>query len=440
MVIAMAETILEQQVRRTEGQEFLSSEDIVGKKVKNPEGYDLGEISSLRVGLPTGRVIYAVLKYGGMFGLGAKHFAVPIEAVVYRPGDDVFVANISKYRLDNDAGFQEGEWPREANWSLIESTRPMGPPSQEEARAVTRMEAPPREVVTTERVEVRETAGRTGMPITAEEVEGRAERVRPPIVAPVEEVRHEEPVLAETRPVIEETRPVTEAPRVTGETRPVMEETRPEEVVTTERTEIRETVTEEERPVTEAPMARAGREEVKTEIPVTTAGPRPGHVSAAGLQTYLKGMDYPAGRQDLIAQARKNDAPDGVITILEGFSDRTFRSAAEVSEEFGSEARTRRPTGIEATRPEVREEHIRTGTVVEEPSVTRRTGPSLAHLSPIDLQSYLKGVDYPAERRDLIDHARKNNAPENVIAALEQFSDRTYRSTTEVSTEFGKLK
>jgi hypothetical protein len=419
MVIAMAETILEQQVRRTEGQEFLSSEDIVGKRVKNPEGYDLGEISSLRVGLPTGRVAYAVLRYGGMFGLGAKHFAVPIEAMVYRPGDDVFVANISKYRLDSDAGFQEGEWPREANWSLIESARPMGPPSQEEARAVTRMEAPPREVVTTERVEVREAASRTGIPITAEEVEGRTESVRQPIVAPVGEVRHEEPVPAETRPVTE---------------------TRPEEVVTTGRTEIRETVTGEEQPVTEAPVTGAGREGVETEIPVTTAGPARGHVSAADLQSYLKGMDYPAGRQDLIAQARKNDAPESVITILEGFGDRTFRSAAEVSEEFGSEARTRRPTGIGTVVPEVREEHIRTGTVVEEPSVARRTGPSLAHLSPIDLQSYLKGVDYPAKRRDLIDHARKNNAPENVIAALELFSDRTYRSTTEVSEEFGKLK
>ncbi len=426
MVIAMAETILEQQVRRTEGQEFLSSEDIVGKRVKNPEGYDLGEISSLRVGLPTGRVTYAVLRYGGMFGLGAKHFAVPIEAMVYRPGDDVFVANISKYRLDNDAGFQEGEWPREANWSLIESARPMGPPSQEEARAVTRMEAPPREVVTTERVEVREAAGRTGIPITAEEVEGRTETVRQPIVAPVGEVRHEEPVLTETHRVTEETRPVTE--------------TRPEEVVTTEQTEIREAVAGEERPVTEATVTGAGREGVETEIPVTTAGPARGHVSAADLQSYLKGMDYPAGRQDLIAQARKNDAPDSVITILEGFGDRTFRSAAEVSEEFGSEARTRRPTGVGTVVPEVREEHIRTGTVVEEPSVTRRTGPSLAHLSPIDLQSYLKGVDYPVERRDLIDHARKNNAPENVIAALELFSDRTYRSTTEVSEEFGKLK
>ncbi|MDD3857388.1 MAG: DUF2795 domain-containing protein [Methanoculleus sp.] len=266
----MAETILEQQIRRTEGQEFFSSEDIVGKRVKNPEGYDLGEISSLRVGLPTGRVAYAVLKTGGMLGLGAKHFAVPIEAMVYRPGDDVFVANISKHRLDSDSGFSEGDWPRESNWSLIESRRPMGPPSQEEARAVTRTEPPPREVVTTERVEVRETPARTGMPITAEEVEG-----------------------------VRTTAPVTE-------------------------TAPRETVAEEVK--RESATAMEAR---------TTTVSAPGHLSAADLQVYLKGIDYPVGRQDLITHAQKNAAPGDVIAALEDFSDRTYQSATDVSTEFG---------------------------------------------------------------------------------------------------------
>ncbi|WP_332450779.1 DUF2795 domain-containing protein [Methanoculleus sp.] len=285
----MAETILEQQVRRTEGQEFLPSEDVVGKRVKNPEGYDLGEISSLRVSLPTGKVVYAVLRVGGMFGLGAKHFAVPIEAMVYRPGDDVFVVNISKHTIDNESGFSENEWPREANWGLIESRRPMAPPSQEEARAVTRTEAPPREVVTTERVEIRERAAREGMPITASEVEGSTEVTKP----------------------------------VTGVS--------PLGTVTAEKVEVREkpaTVVEEVRPATETRASTVER-------PVTAGGPSIRHLSAADLQVYLKGMDYPAGREDLITHARKNDAPESVITALELFSDRTYQSAADVSTEFG---------------------------------------------------------------------------------------------------------
>jgi hypothetical protein len=305
MVVAMAETILEQQVRRTEGQEFFSSEDVVGKRVKNPEGYDLGEISSLRVGLPTGKVAYAVLKTGGVFGLGAKFFAVPIEAMVYRPGDDVFVANISKYKLDNEPGFSEGDWPREASWSLIESRRPMGPPSQEEARAVTRTEAPPREVVTTERVEVRERAVREEMPIKAEEVEEGRARMAVPVTEPA-----------------------------------------PRETVTTEQVEVREkptTVVEEVevRPVSEAhaptleSMTRAEEEGAAVERPVTTGGPSLAHLSAADLQVYLKGMDYPAGKQDLIAHARERSAPEDAIAALELFSDRTYQSAADVGAEFG---------------------------------------------------------------------------------------------------------
>ncbi|MCM2465378.1 photosystem reaction center subunit H [Methanoculleus sp. CWC-02] len=78
--------------------------------------------------------------------------------------------------------------------------------------------------------------------------------------------------------------------------------------------------------------------------------------------------------------------------------------------------------------------------VHEEPPVARRTGPSLAHLSAADLQVYLKGMDYPAGRQDLITHARKNDAPEVVIVALERFGDRTYRSAADVSTEFGNVK
>ena len=251
----MARTVLERETRRAGESEFMSSDDIVGKKVKNPEGYELGEIASLRVGLPTGRVAYAVLRTGGMFGLGAKLFAIPLEAMVYRPGDDVFVVNISKHRIESAPGFTEGEWPREADWDMIESTRPIGPPSQEEARAVTRTETPPREVVTTERVEVRERPAREDIRIQAEEVE-------------------------------------THAPELKS-------------------------------------MMRAEMDEYEAE-----------RLSTADLQAYLKEIDYPVGRGDLINRAREQNAPAGVIAALEQFSDRTYQSAAEVNEEF---ARVKQP-------------------------------------------------------------------------------------------------
>ena len=55
--------------------------------------------------------------------------------------------------------------------------------------------------------------------------------------------------------------------------------------------------------------------------------------------------------------------------------------------------------------------------------------------SPIDVQSHLSGVDYPADRNELIDHAYDQDAPEDVISALESLPDRTFDSPTDVSSE-----
>lgn len=145
---------------------------------------------------------------------------------------------------------------------------------------MTRTEAPRREVVTTERVEVREQAVHEEMPIKAEEVEeGRARTAVPgtetvPGETVVEEVRREPPAEMETWPA-------TGAERHTA-----------------------------------------------------TTGPAPGHLSAADLQAYLKGVDYPAGRQDLMTHARQNNAPEDVIAALDRFSDRTYQSATDVGTEF----------------------------------------------------------------------------------------------------------
>jgi len=49
-------------------------------------------------------------------------------------------------------------------------------------------------------------------------------------------------------------------------------------------------------------------------------------------------------------------------------------------------------------------------------------------------------MDYPAGKQDLITHARERSAPEDAIAAIELFSDRTYQSAADVGSEFGKIK
>ncbi|HEU4677098.1 MAG TPA: DUF2795 domain-containing protein, partial [Candidatus Paceibacterota bacterium] len=38
--------------------------------------------------------------------------------------------------------------------------------------------------------------------------------------------------------------------------------------------------------------------------------------------------------------------------------------------------------------------------------------------SPIDIQKYLKGVNYPCSKQELVEAAKREGAPENVLGVL----------------------
>ncbi len=60
--------------------------------------------------------------------------------------------------------------------------------------------------------------------------------------------------------------------------------------------------------------------------------------------------------------------------------------------------------------------------------------------NPIQVQKYLKGVDYPCSKRDLVEKARSEGADQTVLSTLEQIADRTYNGPSAVAEEIGKLK
>jgi hypothetical protein len=51
----------------------------------------------------------------------------------------------------------------------------------------------------------------------------------------------------------------------------------------------------------------------------------------------------------------------------------------------------------------------------------------------IEVQKYLGGVDYPADRDELVRYAQEQGAPDDVVEALSGLDDRAYADPTEVS-------
>ena len=60
--------------------------------------------------------------------------------------------------------------------------------------------------------------------------------------------------------------------------------------------------------------------------------------------------------------------------------------------------------------------------------------------TPAQVQHYLKGATYPKNRQELVDQAKKNNAPSDVVSLLSRIDDRQYRSPAEVSSSLGKVE
>jgi hypothetical protein len=60
--------------------------------------------------------------------------------------------------------------------------------------------------------------------------------------------------------------------------------------------------------------------------------------------------------------------------------------------------------------------------------------------SPITVEKYLKGLNYPASKQQLIDKAKENNAPEDVLLTLESLEEEEYHSPVDVSKAFGEIE
>ena len=60
--------------------------------------------------------------------------------------------------------------------------------------------------------------------------------------------------------------------------------------------------------------------------------------------------------------------------------------------------------------------------------------------SPANIAHSLRGIDFPAGKRNLVEHAKGNGADKEVIDVLEQLPDREYGSMADVEKGVGKVE
>ncbi|WP_448662657.1 PRC-barrel domain-containing protein [Sphingomonas sp. CJ20] len=97
-----------------EGRALISSERVDGTSVYDREGEKLGAIHHLMIDKRSGKVEYAVMSFGGLFGLGEDYYPLPWHVLSYDSERGGYAVNLDKDVLNIDAPHYGAE--REPGW------------------------------------------------------------------------------------------------------------------------------------------------------------------------------------------------------------------------------------------------------------------------------------------------------------------------------------
>ena len=64
----------------------------------------------------------------------------------------------------------------------------------------------------------------------------------------------------------------------------------------------------------------------------------------------------------------------------------------------------------------------------------------MAKVNPIQVQKFLGGMNYPAKKDEIVDHAKSKGADKNVMNTLNQLPDEDFQTPADVSKAIGQIE
>jgi len=62
------------------------------------------------------------------------------------------------------------------------------------------------------------------------------------------------------------------------------------------------------------------------------------------------------------------------------------------------------------------------------------------HTSPVDIERYMKGIQFPARKQDLLNQAESNSAPSDVLDMIDRFDESSdFKNVTDISKAYAAV-
>jgi sporulation protein YlmC with PRC-barrel domain len=72
---------------------------VLGTNVQDPSGHKIGEVKDMVVDKDSNNIMFAVLSFGGLLGMGEKYHPIPWASLDYDESRNAYVVNYSKEQL-----------------------------------------------------------------------------------------------------------------------------------------------------------------------------------------------------------------------------------------------------------------------------------------------------------------------------------------------------
>lgn len=89
----------------------LTATSIIGDKVENLKGEEIGRIKDIMLDVREGKIEYVIIQFGGFLGFGEKLFAVPFSAMQVNENRRDFILDLDKEFMEKAPGFDKDHWP-----------------------------------------------------------------------------------------------------------------------------------------------------------------------------------------------------------------------------------------------------------------------------------------------------------------------------------------
>ena len=101
-------------------QPLIESNRVEGTAAYDPQGNKIGSINRLMIEKTSGKVVYAVMSFGGFLGLGTEEHTIPWNKLNYDTSLGGYRTDITKEQLEGAPTFYRD---RDYNWSDREHER-----------------------------------------------------------------------------------------------------------------------------------------------------------------------------------------------------------------------------------------------------------------------------------------------------------------------------